>query len=157
MGMALCVTDVDLSHCVCVYVWERGWESGRVSIYLCQLRTDANAAWIRLLWIIDKCSSSNELAFYYKQRDWSVAVNHWSSISQSQYLAFSSVCIYAYFIKSHVLLMHVLLVWAGVVVFCCFWWIVGETIRERESIKPLSLNLNVIYWCLTHFPDFTPF
>lgn len=128
---------VTLYVCVCACVWvrEREKKSG-VIIYLCQLKTDADAAWILELWIIDEWlrSCSNELACYYKQWDWSVAVNYWSSICQCQYPAFNTVCIYAYFIKP-------CFIDARPPCVACFFpllFVVVETIRVRQHQASLT-------------------
>lgn len=102
VGMALCVTDVNLSQCLCVCVSVRERERGRGSSSLPLPVKDTCGYWIRRFWIIDKwlCSCSNELAVYYKHEEQPTAVNYCSLFSQCQYPVFSRVCIYAYFIKA---------------------------------------------------------
>lgn len=87
---------------VFVRVWVLERERSRESLSLPLPVKDTCRCWIQKLWIIDKwlCSCSNELAVYYKQQEQPTAVNYCSSFSQCQYPAFSSVCIYAYFIKA---------------------------------------------------------
>lgn len=96
MGTTVCVTDENLSHCVCMHVHVRGTE--RIHIYLCHLTTHADAVWIIDKWL---CCCSNELALYFKQWDHPNAVNHCSSFSQCQYPAFSAVYLCIIY-KSHV-------------------------------------------------------
>jgi len=89
-----------VTPCVCVCVWERERGRGRES----RFASWGHAAGVQSVWIIDKWIGPLL----------SAAVNHRSSFRRCQYPAFNSVCVYAYFIKSHVLLMH------GCVGWCVF-------------------------------------
>ena len=134
----------DRCEFVTLYVCERTRDREGVCIYLCQLNRCSYAAWMQWVWIIDKwlCSCSNELALSHKQWDQSTAVKHWSSFSQCQYPAFNSVCIYAYFIKA-------MFYWCTALV--CGLFFLKNNYSTRKHQTHLT-HLNVIYWCLTHFP-----